>query len=164
MDIKEYIESGILESYVFGSATKAEAEELLKLKVKYPEIKDALDQLETDLERIAMHMAVAPPPGRWNKIEAELNELVKQGETENLKITGSPTKEDKTNSKGGPAEFIQLTTTASHIRVHKLWRILVVALIALGLVFLCFAIYLNSKNKEAGQQIEKLKKELKSNN
>lgn len=162
MDIKEYIESGILEAYVFGSASEAESEELLKLKIKHPQIKDALDELEMDLERIAQHMAVAPPPGRWNKIETELNELIKLNESAHLKITGRPNKKDNTNNSSGQDEFIKLTGPADHMRVHKLWRLLVMALIILGLIFLGFALYLGTKNKQAEQQIQELKQELKS--
>lgn len=164
MDIKEYIESGILEAYVFGSASKAEAEELLSLKAKYPQIKDALNELEMDLERISQHMAVAPPTGRWSKIETELNELVRQPQSERLKISSSPDKETPTSNPADEAEVIHLIQPTNQIRVHKLWRMLVIALIILGLIFLGFAMYLNSKNKKADLEIRKLKNELKTYN
>jgi septation ring formation regulator EzrA len=164
MDIKEYIESGILEAYIFGSASKAETEELLRLKAKYPQIKDALNNLELDLERIAQHMAIAPPPGRWCKIEAELNELIKRNESDTLKITGNSKNKDGPDPGPDEAEVVHLIQPTNQIRVHKLWRTLVIALIILGLIFFGVAVYLNSKNKKADQQLQKLKNELKTSN
>ncbi|WP_316818579.1 hypothetical protein [Pedobacter nyackensis] len=161
MDINEYIKSGILEAYRLGYASDEEVDELDKLTRKHPQIKDALDELDSNLEDIAQHMAVAPPPGRWNKIEAELNEIIKRTEADKLKITSSPKNNNSILRDTDQGEFIQLLTPTNQIRIHKLWKLLVVGLIALGLVFLCFAIYFSSKNKQNNQQINELKQELK---
>lgn len=161
MDIKAYIESGILEAYIFGSATEAEVDELLKLKVQHPQVKDALEELEANLEHIAQHMAITPPPNRWNKIEAELNELIKHKTADTLKVTSIPNPKDYQDESNDEAEFIQLIAPENHIRVHKLWKTTVIALVLLGLLFLGLAIYMNSKNKQNDQEIQQLKQELK---
>lgn len=163
MDIKEYIESGILEAYIFGSASEAEVDELLKLKVKHAQVKDALEELEANLEHIAQHTAIAPPTGKWYQIENELNEIIKQTEADKLKITSVPKTKDYSDKNQDQAEFIQLIAPTNQMRVHKLWRLLVISLIALGLLFLGLAFYLNSKNKQNDQEIQKLKQELKRN-
>ena len=159
MGIKAYIESGILEAYVFGSASEAEVEELLQLKAQHPEVKDALEELELNLEQISQHMAVAPPPGRWYNIEAELHEIIKRNEEEKLKITGlAPHKIPTATALN--AECIEVIEPEKHIRIHKSWRLLTVALILLGLLFLGIAIYMNSKNEQRVQEIRQLKNEL----
>jgi hypothetical protein len=76
MKIREYIDSGLLESYLLGAASEEETRELLQLKIQYPEIRDALLELETDLERIAKHMAIVPPPGMLTRIEDGINGLI----------------------------------------------------------------------------------------
>lgn len=144
MDIKEYIESGILEAYVFGSATQAEADQLLKLKVQYPQVKDALEELEENLERIAQEMSIAPPIDSWRKIETELHEIVIRDQQDRLK----------------KPEQVHLISQTNYIRVHKLWRVLAIGLILLGLLFLGLAIFMKSQNQENNQQIDQLKQEI----
>jgi hypothetical protein len=46
VNTQEYIQSGIIESYVLGMASSAEAAELEQLCLQYPEIKQALTDFE----------------------------------------------------------------------------------------------------------------------
>lgn len=50
MDINKIIESGLMETYVMGIATEEEVQKVLSFKKEYPEFKDALEQLEYDME------------------------------------------------------------------------------------------------------------------
>lgn len=160
MEIKEYIESGALEAYVLGSASEEEINELLMLKNKHPQIKDALQELEEDLERIAQHMAIAPPPGTWIKIENELHELKKRPDFENLKITAIP-KKNGHHKKEQTGDFVEVQGPSSHMRVHKIWRWILGAIFVLGKIFLGFAIYYYLESRQAQEEIQELKKELK---
>ena len=65
-----------------GNATEDEVDELLHLKAKYPEVNLALARLEQDMETFARHMAVAPPPRVWDKIEQQIDGLVLRPELE----------------------------------------------------------------------------------
>jgi len=60
VDIKAYIESGVIESYVLGMAEAQEAAELERLSRQYPEIRNAIDDFEIALEKQALAGAVAP--------------------------------------------------------------------------------------------------------
>lgn len=60
MDIKAYIESGIIESYVLGMADDQERAELEQLSRQYPEIKAAIEAFEVSLEQNAMANAMQP--------------------------------------------------------------------------------------------------------
>lgn len=61
MDIKSYIENGVIESYVLGMAEAQEAAELEQLSRQYPEIRKAIDEFEAALEQSALSAAIAPP-------------------------------------------------------------------------------------------------------
>ncbi|MES2331952.1 MAG: anti-sigma factor [Bacteroidota bacterium] len=62
MDIKAYIESGVIESYVLGIADAQEAAELEQLSRQYPEIRKAIDAFELSLEKQALAGATMPSP------------------------------------------------------------------------------------------------------
>jgi anti-sigma-K factor RskA len=62
VDIKAYIESGVIESYVLGMANNQEAAELEQLSRQYPEIRKAIDEFELNLEKQSLASAVMPSP------------------------------------------------------------------------------------------------------
>jgi anti-sigma-K factor RskA len=62
VDIKAYIESGVIESYVLGMADTQEAAELEQLSRQYPEIRKAIDEFELNLEKQSLAGAVMPSP------------------------------------------------------------------------------------------------------
>jgi anti-sigma-K factor RskA len=73
MNIKEYISSGILETYLLGGLTAAEAGEVEAYVKQYPEIRAELDKLEGDLENIALSYAKTPSPALKSKIASKLD-------------------------------------------------------------------------------------------
>lgn len=60
MDIKAYIESGIIESYVLGMADDQERAELEQLSRQHPEIRAAIDAFEVSLEQSALAAPMRP--------------------------------------------------------------------------------------------------------
>jgi len=72
LDIKAYIESGVIESYVLGMAEAQEAAELEQLSHQYPEIRNAIDAFEAALEKTALANAMPPPAEQKRKILALL--------------------------------------------------------------------------------------------
>lgn len=75
MDSKEYISSGILESYILGLASPEEAGILECVMKNNAEVKAAFEEAQKTLELFAASHAVAPPDDLkskvWNKIQAE---------------------------------------------------------------------------------------------
>jgi len=61
MNIKEYISSGIIETYVFGLATDEEREEFESLSRQYPEINEAKKEFELSLENNFLENGITPP-------------------------------------------------------------------------------------------------------
>ncbi len=68
MNIKEYISSGIVESYVLGLASPEERTEFEQMCKQYPEVLAARDAFELAIEKQAMDNAIAPPASLKNKI------------------------------------------------------------------------------------------------
>lgn len=61
MDIKEYIASGIIESYVLGFSSDQERREVECLSSIYPELKEEVERSQLALEKYAASIAVQPP-------------------------------------------------------------------------------------------------------
>lgn len=79
MDIQAYIQSGIIESYVLGMASSAEAAELEILAQEHPEIMQAVQAFADMLEKNALKNAVHPPAEIKSKIFAALeNEFAEE--------------------------------------------------------------------------------------
>lgn len=157
MKIKEYIESGVLESYVLGSASEEETRQLLQLKKQYPEIQEALFQLETDMETFARHISIPPPPGMLEKIENGINSLMISEEIPPVTDRGAGNR----HNYGNGNQFIEVEAESSQMRVHKAWRWVMAAIFVLGKIFLIAAIYYFLENRQAQEQIQQLKTELK---
>jgi anti-sigma-K factor RskA len=88
VNVKEYIRSGVIESYVLGIATEAERQEFEQTCAAYPEVAEARDQFERSLEAELMRDAVAPPASVKEKIFREITPAVQE--------TGYPGEEEET--------------------------------------------------------------------
>lgn len=75
MNTKEYISSGIIESYILGLASHEEAGILECVMKNNAEVKAAFEEAQKTLEDLATAQAVAPPSDLkatiWNKIQQE---------------------------------------------------------------------------------------------
>lgn len=72
MDIQEYIESGILELYVYGALTPQESEEVSKVLKQYPEVQQEVEQIEAALQQLATAAAPYNPEEMLAAIKAKL--------------------------------------------------------------------------------------------
>ena len=72
MNIKEYISSGIVESYVLGLLTAQERFEFEKYCESYPELKEARTAFELALEKQARENSIAPPADLKQKIASKI--------------------------------------------------------------------------------------------
>lgn len=72
MNIREYISSGVVESYVLGLLTAQERFEFERYCEAYPELKEARDAFELTIERQAMENSIAPPADLRNKIASRI--------------------------------------------------------------------------------------------
>ncbi|WP_053058330.1 hypothetical protein [Pedobacter sp. BMA] len=160
MEIKEIINSGLLETYVMGVATAEETAQVLLLKKQSPEFGDALDQLEYDMELLAQGMAIEPPSGLFKKIEDEVNEI----QLRERGLTNRPYYEDfekDSQDKNTRERYIEVESESNQMRIHKAWRWVFAAVFILGKIFLATAIYFYLESKQAKEQLEMLKTEMR---
>lgn len=68
METTKYIESGVLELYVFGKLSTSEEKEVLQNVAQYPEIKAELTRIEIAFEQYAVSKGIAAPPGTLTNI------------------------------------------------------------------------------------------------
>jgi anti-sigma-K factor RskA len=63
MDVKSFIESGLLEVYVLGQCTPEERALVERMLAQHPDLRAELEAIEQALEQVAQAHAVVPPPG-----------------------------------------------------------------------------------------------------
>ena len=71
MNVKEYINSGVVESYVLGLATEAERTEFEQMCAAYPEVARARDAFERSLEQQLLQDSMTPPAAVKAKVFSE---------------------------------------------------------------------------------------------
>ena len=76
MNIKEYISSGIVESYVLGLASEQERAEFEQLCLQYPELIAARNDFEEKLEKQAFQQAITPPAFLKEKVMVNIHDQV----------------------------------------------------------------------------------------
>ncbi|MFY0253175.1 hypothetical protein ACDQ55_04390 [Chitinophaga sp. 30R24] len=138
MELKFYIESGIIESFVLGLATDAEVEELQHMRRLYPELDTEVEYVERRLERAAFDEPAMPPK--------EIRDRILQ------KVTW----EQNGGGYADPASnytFINIQSKdGNHITVHRWWKIFFIIFFIMSKVFLFLAIYYYLKYQQTKEQ------------
>ncbi|HWI90860.1 MAG TPA: anti-sigma factor [Flavisolibacter sp.] len=93
MNVKEYISSGIIESYVLGLASEAESQEFEQNCVQYPEIAQARTAFEIALEEKMLEDAVAVPLPLKQKIDEKIKSSTFETATEYLEDERTPVRQ-----------------------------------------------------------------------
>lgn len=73
MDIEEYINSGILELYVYGALTEAESAEVTRILKQYPEVEAEVLEIEAALLNLSAAAAPNNPEFLINSIKSKLS-------------------------------------------------------------------------------------------
>lgn len=157
--VNDFIESGILEAFITGATSEAEEREVLRMKQQHVAVKNALAEIETDLEQLAQRMAVPPPPQLWARIEDEISEITITAKT--LPVKKRPAKANEHKEEKNDPDYIEVEGPSSHMRIHKVWRWIFAAVFVLGKIFLGFAIYYYLENRQAKENIQELKLEIR---
>lgn len=74
-DIKQFLESSLLEEYVLGTIDPARISEVEKYIRNSNEVKSAYDELQDNLELLAKKVAASPPPGTKENILREIDQI-----------------------------------------------------------------------------------------
>ena len=87
MNIKEYISSGVVESYVLGLLSAQERFEFEQYCETYPELRAARESFELAIEKQAMENAMPPPAGIKERIFSAIQEKHKTSKIISMEST-----------------------------------------------------------------------------
>ena len=141
-----------------GIASEEEVEQVLHYKRQYPEVDAALYQIELEVENFAEMNSIKPPAGTLEKIEEKIRELQLREKSLRRPIEFEREQREEPEVK---SPYIEVESQSSHMRIHKAWRWVFAAVFVLGKIFLGFAIYFYLSNRQAQEQIQQLKLEIK---
>ncbi len=74
MEVSDYIESGILELYVFGTLSESETEDVAKMAEKHPEIQEEIISIEKAVISLSYSMAPYLSASNYDRIRESLIE------------------------------------------------------------------------------------------
>ncbi len=155
MDIQQYIQSGIIESYVMGLASDDEIIEVEKLALEQPEVQQAIDDYSELLEQQAFQNAVAPPPGVKERLMAAIREddsagsgaIAFSAHSSASVVTPAMLPEQEISSSS--ATIVPISTKQSS---YKLWQYVAAASIILFVCSAAYNVYLYNEYSEKSQQ------------
>lgn len=136
MNVKEYIASGVVESYVMGLASEAERLELEALSKQYPEIAEAKRAFEAALEEQLLQDSIRAPQHLKQQIQEKLSSA---------------------NFEAGTDEFEEETTPVRRIGI---WKWLAAASLVLMAGSIYWALSTNKKYQDSLARNEDLEKQV----
>ncbi|HVI48492.1 MAG TPA: hypothetical protein VM802_26730 [Chitinophaga sp.] len=134
MNIRDYIESGIIESYLFGLATAEQEEELTYMRQMYPVLEQEIAATELRIEGKLLEEAVLPPV----ELKDSIFDKIHQHGFGYYRTTGN-------NGKGyTPPEqvIINMSGWNRQISVSVWWRCAFIALCVLTMCLVASTWYL----------------------
>lgn len=153
MNTKEYISSGIIESYILGHASPEEAGILECVMKNNAEVKTAFEEAQITLENLATAQAVTPPSDLkskiWNKIQLEQS-------TEEISLSAPvqiPTVKEQHGSE-----------TKEQTRGNTKWKTYAVAASVLFLLSIAGNLFWMNTQSSTKQELAKLTAEKDSQN
>lgn len=132
MNLNDYIESGIIESYLLGLASPEVIEFFERMRTLYPDLNIELAEAEYRLQRVTEEGGVTPPAKVWNKIAARLtvdqDERYRSSDRSRIGV-----------DHDGPTYILQ--PRSNTITVSIWWRCGVIALIVIIMALVASTIY-----------------------
>ncbi|WP_109695631.1 hypothetical protein [Chitinophaga deserti] len=148
MDIRNYIDNGMVESYVLGLSSPDENAEMRKLLREYPELETERDEVERIIHKLLNEEAVQPPVALRSRALQPLDWADTNAEKE----------EKKPNYT-----FINIAPNQNqYITVHRVWKWIFIASFLLFKAFLFLAIFFYFKYRQVEdrqQEREKIRLE-----
>lgn len=96
LDIKQYLESGIIEDYCFGVLSESETQEVLLIANTFPEIQQAIFDTQNTVEKLAQSLSKQPPVELKEKLLSVMENLQLE---ESISIDNLPLISKYSNSK-----------------------------------------------------------------
>jgi hypothetical protein len=151
LDTKDFIESGILESYLLGLSTQEEKEFVLQKVLGDQQISDYMADLETSIKGYFDRHAIPPPP--------EIREVMMLRDNKTSIQKEKQVNHNKENNRK-KEQYLEIEVSDTYIKVHKYWRPAFIAVFILSKIFLIAGLYFYFKTASLEQEIIKLKTEV----
>jgi len=155
LETKDFIESGILESYLLGLTADDEKEYVQNRILTDQQITDYVLDLESDI-RLYFDQHATPPPPEIREIvqlRTSRRDIQKKKHVFEQKTAEEPRKKD---------EYLEIEVNDTYIKVHKFWRPAFIAVFILSKIFLIAGLYYYFKTTSLEQENEKLKTEIQN--
>lgn len=156
MNSKEYISSGILESYILGHASPEEAGILECVMKNNTEVREAFEEAQKTFEMLATAQAVTPP----NDLKSKIWERIQQQEKVELPVE-KPIIPIQTNVQQSPVKT-EIRETKSEKKGN--WRNFAIAASLLFLVSTGANLYWMNSQSELKEEMANMKNENQSKN
>jgi anti-sigma-K factor RskA len=126
VDYKEFIASGILESYVLGITSPDENDQVEEMALKFPEVKSEIAAIEESFGKLADASARTPAPAIKDNIFSKIRALEKEIKPENgkvvsLKMETAP-KESQLTWWAAAAIALFIISSALNILLYNKWK------------------------------------------
>jgi hypothetical protein len=72
LDLHDYIESGIIESYLLGLASPEEEAQLDRMRFLHPELNTEIAMMEYRLQKLSEEGGITPPALVWNQLSKRI--------------------------------------------------------------------------------------------
>ncbi|WP_295118212.1 anti-sigma factor [uncultured Chitinophaga sp.] len=148
MDVQRYISSGIIESYVAGSASEQDVKELYAAMAQFPEVKAAVEACQLDMEAYLEIVATAHAKPVPADVRSRIFRIIE--DDGNSSIESVDAVDDK------PRYIYDETpeTEGTPVRTLRYWQIGTAAAIVLFLASAAFnVIYLNRYEEYKGKYV-----------
>lgn len=156
MNSKEYISSGILESYILGHASPEEAGILECVMKNNTEVREAFEEAQKTFEMLATAQAVTPP----NDLKSKIWDRIQQQEKVELPVE-KPIIPIQTNVQQSPVKT-EIQETKSEKKGN--WRNFAIAASLLFLVSTGANLYWMNSQSEMKEEMANMKNENQSKN
>jgi len=145
LDLHDYIESGIIETYLLGLASDEEAELFEHMRSLYPELNTEISATEFRLQKVMDDGGITPPAIVWNKIARH---LTPHGRDSYYSKAGRQQTE-------GPQTYI-LQPRNNTITVSIWWRCTVIAMMLLIMALVASTIYFYQQFRNMEERLMRL--------
>jgi hypothetical protein len=145
LDLKSYIESGAIESYLLGLSDPEEIALLERMRNIYPELNFEISAMEYKLELAARAGSVPPPMRVWNGLSEQVN----------WKTTNKDRQQRNKDREEAAYAYINLEQPPRHTYIHVniWWRCAFIALCMLVMALLASTIYFYRKYNELEERV-----------
>jgi hypothetical protein len=139
LDLEDYIESGIIESYLLGLATCDEVVMFERMRNIYPRLNGEIATMEYKLQKLGEEGGIAPPAQVWNSISERIR----------LEERTAP---GYTKSQTGPYTYI-IQPQGRTITISVWWRCAFIAVCMILMALMASTVYFYRKYSQLEQRL-----------